>query len=83
MSSVYTVKPQADFDIEEYANYLVGVAGVDLALRFLASADETFSLLAEHPKMGWPARLKHPELKTLRVFRVAGFETGCLRESCE
>lgn len=33
-----------------------------------------FGLLAAKPKMGWQARLKHPELTALRVFRITGFE---------
>ena len=45
-----------------------------VALRFFAEAHETFSLMAAHPDIGWPARLKHPELRSLRVFRVSGFE---------
>ena len=45
-----------------------------MALRFLAAADETFSLLASQPNIGWHARLRTPALGTLRMFRVAGFE---------
>jgi toxin ParE1/3/4 len=45
-----------------------------LALRFLLAAHRTFSLLADNPNIGWPSRSKYPALKTVRVFRVAGFE---------
>jgi toxin ParE1/3/4 len=45
-----------------------------VALRFLAAADETFSLLATQPNMGWDARIRAPALGTLRMFHVAGFE---------
>ena len=37
-------------------------------------ADETFSLLASQPNIGWHVRLRTPALGTLRMFRVAGFE---------
>jgi plasmid stabilization system protein ParE len=50
--SRYTIKPRADSDIENYADYLARKASLDVALRFLAAADETFSLLAAQPNMG-------------------------------
>ena len=46
----------------------------EVAFRFISAAYETLALLAAFPDMGWPAHLKHPTLKKLRVFRVAGFE---------
>ena len=42
--------------------------------RFLIAAHDTFALLATQPNMGWRPRLKNPELESLRVFRVRGFE---------
>jgi plasmid stabilization system protein ParE len=72
--SHYTIKPRADCDIEDYADYLARNASLDVALRFLAAADETFSLLATQPNIGWHVRLRTPALGTLRMFRVAGFE---------
>ena len=74
MRSHYTIKPRADRDIEDYAGYLARNASLDVALRFLAAANETFSLFATQPDMGWHARLSTPALGTLRMFRVAGFE---------
>ena len=74
MSGRYTVKPKADLDLDDYADYLTREATIDVALRFFAEAHETFSLIAAYPNIGWPARLKHPELRALRVFRVSGFE---------
>ena len=74
MSARYTVKPKADRDLDEYADYLAREASIDVALGFLAASHETFALLAETPQMGWSSRLKNPALKSLRVFRVSGFE---------
>ena len=74
MKARYVVKPKADLDLDEYADYLAEKANLDVALRFLTSAHETFSLLATQPNMGWQSRLRHPALKSLRVFRVTGFE---------
>jgi hypothetical protein len=42
----HVVKPKADLDLDQYADYLIEKASLDVALRFLASAHETFSLLA-------------------------------------
>ena len=74
MTAGYTVKPKADSDLADYVAYLAREASLEAALRFLAAGQETFALLASHPNIGWPARLKHSALKTLRVFRVTGFE---------
>jgi len=74
VSARYTVKPKADRDLDEHADYLAREATVNVALDFLSASHETFVLLAENPNMGWSSRLKNPALKTLRVFRVTGFD---------
>ena len=70
----YAVKPKADRDLDEYADYLTNNATLEVALRFFTEAYETFALLAKHPSMGWRSRTKYPGLEKLRVFRVSGFE---------
>jgi toxin ParE1/3/4 len=45
-----------------------------VALHFLDAAHATFALLSRQPNMGCHSRLKHAPLKSLRVFRVNGFE---------
>ena len=42
--------------------------------RFLVSAHDTFALLATQPEMGWSPKLRHPDLRGVRVFRVTGFD---------
>jgi toxin ParE1/3/4 len=74
VNASYTVKPKADRDLDDYAAYLAREASLEVALRFLAAGQETFALLAAHPNIGWSSRLKRSALKTLRVFRVKGFE---------
>jgi toxin ParE1/3/4 len=49
-------------------------AGIDVALRFLSAAQQTFALLAARPAIGWHSRLCHAALRDLRVFRVTGFD---------
>jgi toxin ParE1/3/4 len=74
VSARYLVKPKADRDLDDYADYLAIEASLDVALRFFDAAYSTFALLATQPNMGWHSRIKHPGLEALRVFRVNGFE---------
>ena len=74
MSAAYVIRPKADHDLDDQAYYLATEASIEIGHRFLLAAHETFGLLATQPEMGWDARLKHPELTSLRVFRVSGFE---------
>jgi toxin ParE1/3/4 len=73
VSSSYVIRPKADRDLDDQAYYLATEAGAELGHRFLLAAHETFALLATQPRMGWHPRLQHPELSSLRVFRIAGF----------
>jgi toxin ParE1/3/4 len=68
------VRPKADRDLDDQAFYYATEGSPELGHRFLVAAHETFSLLAGQPNMGWHSRLNQPDLKTLRVFRVKGFE---------
>jgi toxin ParE1/3/4 len=70
----YAVKPRSADDLDDYADYLLREAGLEVALRFLTAARETFALLASNPNIGWESRLNNPALTNVRVFRVKGFE---------
>jgi toxin ParE1/3/4 len=48
-------------------------ANAGLGHRFLVAAHETFSVLANRPRIGWHPRLEISELKELRVFSISGF----------
>ena len=74
MSARYLIKPKADRDLDNYADYLAKEASVEVALRFFDAAYSTFALLATQPNMGWRSRIAYPGLELLRVFRVTGFE---------
>jgi len=67
----YVVRPRADLDIDEIADYLAGEAGLDTALQFLAEIYETFGLLAEQQQMGWSCKVRHPQLVNARTFPVS------------
>jgi len=73
LSGRYLVRPKADADLDHQALYLAENAG-QIGRHFLLAAHETFTLLASQPAMGWHPRLKHPDLASLRTFRISGFE---------
>jgi len=70
----YVIRPKADQDLDDQAFYYATEASPEVGHRFLISAHETFSLLSTQPAMGWNPRLRLPELRGLRLFRVTGFE---------
>lgn len=74
MSARYAVSPKADQDLDDIADYLITQADLEVGLRFLVAAHQTFALLASQPEMGWKAKSRHQALASLRVFRVIGFE---------
>jgi toxin ParE1/3/4 len=53
-------------DLIDHYVCLVGVAGEELADRFLVRAEQSFSDLAAQPEMGAPLVLRRPELVGLR-----------------
>ncbi|MBL8233477.1 MAG: type II toxin-antitoxin system RelE/ParE family toxin [Bryobacterales bacterium] len=67
----YVVRPQADRDIDEIADYLVEQSGLDVGLRFLSEVYETFALLGSRQDVGWHCKVRHPQLMTARTFRVS------------
>jgi toxin ParE1/3/4 len=70
----YFLKPRADRDLDELAAYLASEASLSVAIRFLERARETLELIANHPEIGWHANLRHADLKSMRIFRIRGFE---------
>jgi toxin ParE1/3/4 len=67
----YVVRPQADRDIDNIADGLAENASLDTALQFLAELYETFGLLADQKHLGWPCKVRHPQLVNARTFRVS------------
>lgn len=68
----YVVNPKADEDLDGQADYYAFEGSPELGHRFLFEAHETFALLATQPDMGWKPKLRHRDLKDLRLFRVSG-----------
>ena len=71
MKFSYVVRPRADRDVDEIADYLAEAAGLDTALQFLSEVYETFGLLATQTNMGWACKVAHPTLAGARTFRVS------------
>ena len=69
-----TKREAARRDLVEHFVYLAEEAGLDVAERFLTNASASFNDLAQHPKMGAPLTLKHPDLANVRKWRVKGFD---------
>lgn len=74
MNAGYVLRPKADQDLDEHAKYLATEAGTETGYRFLEAAHETSALLSTQPQMGWPLRLRHARLRSVRVFWISGFE---------
>jgi toxin ParE1/3/4 len=71
-------RPSAKSDLEYYATFLARESGIDLANRFLASAERTIDKLASIPGMGARFELDNPALDGLRYFPIDGFPNHLL-----
>ena len=69
----YVIRPKADLDDQAY--YYATVASPAVGHGFLVAAHDTFAPVATQPDMGWHSHVRHSALKSLRVFRVEGFES--------
>jgi len=70
----YFIRPKADYDLDEHAFHYALEASPEVGHRFLLNAHETFSLLSMQPEMGWNPKLRHRDLRGIRLFRITGFE---------
>ena len=59
--------------MEAHAKHLTIEAGVDLSMRFLDSARDSFAALGDTPHMGARVGSRNPAFAELRKWRVAGF----------
>lgn len=61
-------------DLVEHFIYLAGNAGMDVAERFMTSAETSFNELARQPLMGAPLALNHADLAGMRKWRIKDFD---------
>ena len=73
MSKV-TKREAARRDLVEHFVYLAENAGLDVAERFLTHAEASFGVLAGQPMIGAPLKLRHPDLASMRKWRVKDFD---------
>lgn len=62
-------------DLVEIYRYHAREAGLEVADRFLAQAEATFTRLAGMPGLGAPYEHEHPALADVRVSPISGFKT--------
>lgn len=67
------VRPAAQRDLDEQADYTAADSSIEVALRFYRRAGETFRLLAMHPRMGRSIELLNPFFANARVFPMKNF----------
>jgi plasmid stabilization system protein ParE len=67
----YFVKPKADRDLDECADYLASQASLDVALRFVEAAHATFEAIASQPGLG-RAGAAVSAVQTPRPFSLPG-----------
>ena len=76
MTPPYSIRPQADADINQQSEYLWEQAGSEVAHRFLVAAHETFALLARRPPE--PGAVTHrSDLATCTISRIAELTPSC------
>ena len=61
-------------DLIEHFVYLAENAGLNVAERFLVSAETSFNALARQPMVGAPLWLTNPDLAGIRKWRVKDFD---------
>jgi toxin ParE1/3/4 len=67
------LRPAAYRDLEGYADYLARTETLQVGLRFLRAAENTFQLLARHPEMGTRTAFRNSFLNGMRMFPLKRF----------
>jgi toxin ParE1/3/4 len=66
------IRPAAQAEIDQQADYLAQNASEETALRFLAAVEKTIALLVRTPGIGSPWISSNPRLEGIRRQQVAG-----------
>jgi toxin ParE1/3/4 len=67
------LRPAADRDLEDQAQYIAETQDLDAALAFYAGAEKAFALIMRHPEAGTRVRLRHPLLRGTRAIPLSRF----------
>jgi toxin ParE1/3/4 len=68
------LRPEAEHDLDEQAEYIASERSIEVALKFYAAVEETLALILAHPRMGAARRFGNPLLAGLRTCVVKGYE---------
>jgi len=68
------LRPEAERDLDEQADYIARDHSLEAALRFYAAVEETLALLMAQPRMGTARRFRNPLLSGVRMCVVRGWE---------
>jgi len=74
----FFVRPLAERDIDDVADYYAREANLDVAVQFLRGVDEACERLRRHPQSGTLVKAASPRLSGLRFCLVPGFESYVL-----
>jgi toxin ParE1/3/4 len=67
------IRPAAERDLDEQAEYLAAHQSLEMALRFYRDAEQTFRLLACQPNIGKVTAYRNPFLAGMRMFPLKRF----------
>ncbi|MBV8362712.1 MAG: type II toxin-antitoxin system RelE/ParE family toxin [Deltaproteobacteria bacterium] len=70
------LRPAAERDLEQQAQYIAGSSGVDVARRFYRAAEQTYRLIAGRPGIGRPIPYRNPFLPRPGCFGEGVYETS-------
>jgi plasmid stabilization system protein ParE len=73
--TVLRVRPDAERDVDQAADYYAREADLEIALRFFAAVEDSYEQLLAHPHAGAPVKAWDSRLAQLRFWPVAGFES--------
>jgi len=68
------LRPEAERDLDEQADYIAREHSVEAALRFYAAVEDSLGLLMAQPRMGAARRFRNPLLAGVRMCVVKGWE---------
>jgi len=69
-----SIRPRARRDLREILVYYIENAGIETARRFREAASATFRELSAFPLQGVRGKVRRPEFRDVRMWRVRGFE---------
>ena len=72
------IRPAAQAEIDQQADYLAEHASLEIAVRFLDAVCETIHSIIDSPNIGSPWISDHPRLQNIRKHKVIGFPNHLL-----